>query len=66
MDKILRRKQVEEVTGLARSTIYERMKAGTFPKAIPLGGRAVGWLERDIQSWQASCISTAAGGEVVQ
>ncbi len=39
---ILRRKQVEARTGLARSTIYHHIKAGTFPRPIPLGPRAVG------------------------
>lgn len=39
-------------TGLARSTIYLRMKEGTFPLAIGLGGtRAIGWVESDIDRW---------------
>lgn len=50
--RILRRTQVEEKTGLARSTIYKRMAAGNFPKQINLGSaRAVGWLESDIDNW---------------
>lgn len=47
--RILRRRQVEERTGLSRSTIYRRMQAGTFPPAIPLGGRLVGWRAADIE-----------------
>lgn len=50
---ILRRKQVEARTGLARSTIYHQIKAGTFPRPIPLGPRAVGWLESDVSNWIA-------------
>ena len=38
-------------TGLSRSAIYQRIAEGTFPKQINLGGRAVGWLEEDIQNW---------------
>ena len=53
---ILRRKQVETRTGLSRSTIYLRMQKGTFPKPIPLGARAVGWLENEIEDWLASRI----------
>ena len=41
----LRRKQVETRTGLSRSTIYQYIKDGVFPKPVPLGPRAVGWLE---------------------
>ena len=49
---ILRRKQVEARTGLTRSPIYARIKAGTFPKPITLGsGRAVGWIEAEIDAW---------------
>ncbi|MFM0038679.1 AlpA family transcriptional regulator [Paraburkholderia strydomiana] len=47
--RILRRRQVEEITGLSRSTIYRRMQAGTFPPAVPLGGRLVGWRAADIE-----------------
>ncbi|PZR44912.1 helix-turn-helix transcriptional regulator [Paraburkholderia fungorum] len=46
---ILRRKQVEQLVGLSRSTIYQRMKDGTFPRVVPLGGRMVGWRASDIE-----------------
>lgn len=45
--KILRRKDVETMIGLSRSTIYKLMSQGTFPKAIRLGPRAVGWVLSD-------------------
>ena len=51
---ILRRKQVEERTGLSRSTIYLRIQEGSFPKPISLGERAVGWLENEIEAWLVS------------
>ena len=41
---ILRRKQVEQRTGLSRSTIYLRVSQGNFPKAASLG--AGGWSPR--------------------
>jgi prophage regulatory protein len=50
---ILRRKQVEQAVGLSRSTIYQRMHEGTFPKSVPLGGRAVGWRTTDIEAFLA-------------
>lgn len=51
---ILRRRQVEKRVGLTRSPLYARIKAGTFPKPIQLGnGRAVGWLESEIDAWLA-------------
>jgi prophage regulatory protein len=48
---VLRRKQVEQVVGLSRSTIYQRIQDGTFPKPISLGGRAVGWRTSDIEAF---------------
>ena len=48
---ILRRKQVEARTGLSRSTIYARIRAGTFPAPVSLGPRAVGWIENDVERW---------------
>ena len=49
--RIVRLPKVINNTGLSRSAIYQRIAEGTFPKQINLGGRAVGWLEADIQSW---------------
>ena len=48
---ILRLPAVKARTGLSRSTIYLRVAEGTFPRAISLGGRAVGWVESEIQQW---------------
>jgi prophage regulatory protein len=52
--RILRRKQVELRTGLPRSTIYEKMSNGDFPKPIDLGQRAVGWIEAEVDAWLTS------------
>ena len=51
MHTILRLPDVKRSTGLSRSTIYLRIAQGTFPKPVSLGGRAVGWLEAEIQEW---------------
>jgi prophage regulatory protein len=49
--RLLRRKQVEEKTGQARSSLYDAMKQGKFPKPINLGMRSVAWLEDEIDAW---------------
>jgi prophage regulatory protein len=55
---ILRRKQVEARTGLARSTIYDRLRNDpAFPKPVSIGARAVGWIESEIQQWLDSQIA---------
>ena len=48
---ILRLPVVKKRTGLSRSTIYLRISNNEFPAPISLGGRAVGWLESDINEW---------------
>jgi prophage regulatory protein len=61
--KIQRLPDVKETTGLSRSTIYLRMANDAFPKSISLGGRAVGWLEKDIQDWLGDRLEESRGGE---
>ena len=58
---VLRRHDVERVTGLPRSTIYDKMKAGEFPKPIPLSGRSVGWLSNEIESWLKERVAARDG-----
>jgi prophage regulatory protein len=50
-DSILRLPAVKTRTGLSRSTIYLRVSQGRFPRPVSLGGRAVGWVEAEIQEW---------------
>ena len=46
-----------ERTGLAESTIYQKMAEATFPKQFPLGPRAVAWLQCEIEEWQKDKIN---------
>ncbi len=48
---ILKRREVEVLTGLSRSSIYRLASSSQFPKPIPLGPRAVGWRADEIASW---------------
>lgn len=57
---LLRRKQVESITGLSCSTIYERIAAGTFPRPLELGPKSVAWASNEIFDWVAETIATAA------
>ena len=49
--RIIRLKEVMDLTGLARSTIYKFISADSFPKPISLGDRCVGWLESEVHDW---------------
>ncbi len=39
------------IGGVNRDTIKRWEQAGDFPKRIKLGGRAMGWLMKDVQEW---------------
>ena len=54
LDRMLRREEVQERTGLSRSAIYRMMREGDFPLPRRLGQRAVRWRERDLEAWLAS------------
>lgn len=51
MTIIYRRKQLEWKLKISRSTIYAMIKAGTFPRPILIGKRAVGWPEDVVAEW---------------
>jgi len=61
--KILRLKQVIDLTGLSRSTIYDLLNAkstrhdSTFPKSIKLTECSVGWVEREVHEWIESRVA---------
>jgi len=56
---ILRLPGVMARVGLKRSTIYVKMGESTFPLAIKLGPRAVGWDSDEIDSWIQRCIDAS-------
>jgi prophage regulatory protein len=61
-DVLCRMPDVQRLTGLGRSRIYEMMAEGTFPEALQLGPRAVGWRESEIIAWQQSLQPRKGGG----
>jgi prophage regulatory protein len=58
---ILRLPAVKKRTGLSRSSIYMQMSEGTFPKAIHIGVRAIGWVDEQIDGWVQTKIEEARG-----
>ncbi len=59
-ERLLRLPDVESLTGLRKSSIYDAMRRGEFPQPVKLSRRAVCWPESRIQSWIAERI---AGGQ---
>lgn len=59
-DKHLRRPAVESLTGLSRSTIYDLMAKGAFPRPVRLTAKAVAWPVSAIAEWLAQRPTTYA------
>ena len=51
--KLLTRLEVEERTGLSRSSLYRKMRETppSFPLPIKIGSRAVRWPEGELIAW---------------
>ena len=49
--KFIRLPVVIERTGYRRTSIYEKIADGTFPRPVQLGPRAVAWLSSEIDNW---------------
>jgi predicted DNA-binding transcriptional regulator AlpA len=50
-EDIVRLPTVLQRTGLSRSTLYELIKKGRFPKPFKISERSSGWRTADIQEW---------------
>lgn len=48
---ILKLKDVLDKTKLSKSTIYNKISDGDFPKQIKLGERSIGFIESEVNEW---------------
>jgi len=57
--KIVRRPEVLQRFGYGNTCLHSRIKSGLIPPPCQLGGRAVGWLDHELDA----VISALAAGE---
>lgn len=50
-DILIRSREVQARTGLPKSSLHNKVKAGAFPAPVKLGPRAVAWRESDVNAW---------------
>ncbi len=50
-ETLLRRKQVEAMTGLGRSSLYAAIQRGEFPKPVKISAKAVAWRQSEVAAW---------------
>lgn len=54
MERLLKRREVEQVTGLSRASIYRLMAIREFPCPVKVGLRSVAWRSSDVETWFAN------------
>jgi prophage regulatory protein len=64
--RILRLHEVKQRTGLGKSQIYQGIADGTFPKSVPIGARAVGWLDDELDDWLQERITARDSGTAMR
>jgi prophage regulatory protein len=62
--RILRLPEVQQRTGKSVSGIYADIARGLFPAPVPLGPRAVGWVEAEIDAYLEACVARRDDGSV--
>jgi len=58
-DRLIRLPIVEENTGCKKSTIYQMIADGRFPKPVRLSARHVAWSETAVLQWVQDRIAEA-------
>ena len=53
-NRLVRLPEVNDRTGLSRTSIYRKMDAGEVPLAVQLGTNAVAWRETELKRWIAA------------
>lgn len=57
-DRLIRRPELEHLTGLSRSNIYHRIHNDPdFPKPVRIGPNTVAWIESEARNWMQRCIA---------
>ena len=60
MGRLLTRMEVERRVRLSRSSLYRKVRDGTFPSPIHTGERKRVWQEDEIEAWLATRPRSAA------
>ena len=55
--KLIRIKEVMEITGMSRTSIYDMSHDGRFPKFVRLSQRSSAWIHEEVLLWVESKIA---------
>jgi prophage regulatory protein len=57
--RMIRLTQVMDKIGMGRSWVYQAMNEGKFPRPITFGGRAIAWIESEVDGWLESQVEAS-------
>ena len=62
--RFLKLPEVQELTGLSKSTIYKQKRKGKFPQTVYVGGdmRIARWSNLDVYKWMECPTNYVSGG----
>jgi predicted DNA-binding transcriptional regulator AlpA len=53
LDRLISRSELINIVGVSYVTVWNWMRAGTFPRGRDIGGRTA-WVESEVAAWIAS------------
>jgi prophage regulatory protein len=57
--RFIRLKEVMAICGKSRSSVYDAIKRGAFPRPVKLQGRSAAWIKSEVEQWAVQCIRTS-------
>lgn len=54
--RFIRLGEVLAICGKSRSSVYDAIKKGHFPKPVKLHGRSSGCLRSEVEQWAQECV----------
>jgi prophage regulatory protein len=64
--QFLRVRKVTEMVGFSKSTLYARVRDGSFPKPITPGPQSVAFLESDVLDWMKRKVAQQSSANVIR
>ena len=62
--QIIKKPDVQRITGLSGSSIYRLVSDGTFPKPIKISARSSGWILTEVEAYLEARIKASRPSEV--
>lgn len=62
--RLLRLRDVRQLTGLSRSTIYRLQRAGTFPGCIKLSKQTTAWPAAEVAAVISARVAGKSDGDI--